>query len=102
MIQRDGVIGAQRGRVLPYHQRQLQPPAHFRQDGNAQLATAVGNHEVDRFGRHPFGRADEVPLVFAVFGVDNDHDPAGADSFYCFVNRGESTTHRSREPIIGC
>jgi hypothetical protein len=44
----------------------------------ADQATAVLGHEVDRFGRGVFGGEHQVPFVLAVFVVDQDHGFARA------------------------
>ena len=43
-------------------------------------AARVHGHEVDRLGRHEVGGEDEVALVLAVLGVDEDDHPAVADA----------------------
>ena len=89
VIDRHGVVGAQRGGVRLDHRRQLEPLAHVRQDRHAELPAAVGDHEVDRLGRHLLGGADEVALVLAVLGVDDDDHPALADGLDGFFDGGE-------------
>ncbi len=57
-------------------ERQVEQPAAFLRERQADQAAAVARHEVDRFGRDEIGGDDEVALVFAVFFVDEDH-PSG-------------------------
>ena len=78
MIDRHGEAGAQRGGVRLDHRGQLEPFANLGQQRHAKLPAAVGDHEVDDFGRHLFGGADEIAFVFAVFGIDDDDDLAAA------------------------
>src|SRR5690242_669360 len=45
----------------------------------ADQATAVRSHEVDRFRSRELSRDRQIALVLAVGGVDDDHEPARAD-----------------------
>ena len=93
VIDRHGVVRAQRGRVRLDHRVQLEPLADLGQDRHAELAAAVRDHEVDRLGRDLLGRADEVALVLAVLGIDDDHHPAVADRLDGIFNRGKTAGH---------
>ncbi len=93
MIDRHGKRRPQGSRVRIDHGCQLEPLAHLGQDRHAQLPSAVRDHEVDDFGRHLFGRADEISLVFAVLGVDDDHDFAPPDGVNGLVDGGKFLRH---------
>ncbi len=54
---------------------QTKPLADLGQDRHAQLAAAVRDHEVDRFGGRLFGGTNKIALVFAILGVDDNYDP---------------------------
>ena len=70
-----------RGAVLSLdHGGELEPLGYFGQNRHAELSPAVGDHEIDRLGRHLFGGTDEVAFVFAVLGVDHDNRLARRDS----------------------
>ncbi len=99
MIDRDREASSQRGRVRLDHQRNLQPFADLRQHGHAELPAAVGDHEVDDFGRHLFGGADEIAFIFAVFGIDDDDDLPAANSGDSVVNRRKMARHASVAPV---
>src|SRR5258708_33406796 len=53
-------------------------------------ATAVADHEIDRFGRHLFGWNNEVPLVFAVLVIDEHNHAAGAQFRQGFFDGAET------------
>ena len=38
-----------------------------------KLPAPFANHEVDDFGRHLLGGTEEIPFVFAIFGIDDNH-----------------------------
>ena len=46
MVDRHGVVGSQRSGVVFDHRLQMEPLAHLGQDGHAELASAVGDHEI--------------------------------------------------------
>ena len=89
MIDRHRVIRAERGRIGLDHRMETEPLADLGQDRHAELAAAVGDHEVDGFGRRLFGGADEVAFVFTVFGIDDNDDPPDADRLDSFFNGGK-------------
>ena len=67
--------------------------ADLGQDRHAELPAALRDHEVDRLGRGLFGGTDEVALVFAVFGIDDDDDSPLANGLDGFVDRGKRVLH---------
>ena len=79
MVDRHGERRAQKRRVVLDHRRQIEPLGDLGQDRHAKLPAAVGDHEVDDFGRHLFGGADEIAFVLAVFGIDDDDDVRRGD-----------------------
>ena len=58
------------------HRRQAQLPGALGGDRQADQAARVLGHEVDLLGRGQLGRDDDVALVLAVLGVDEDVGPA--------------------------
>ena len=82
MIDRHREVCPQGGRVVLHDGVEIEPPADFGQERHAELPAAV-EHEIDDFGRDLFGGADEIALIFAVFGVHGDDDFAATDG----VNR---------------
>ena len=77
--------------------------ADLGQDRHAELPAAVGDHEIDDFGRHLLGRADEIALVLAVLGVHDDDDLARGDGLDGRFNGRKSVRHGvllCPEPII--
>ena len=82
MIDRHGESRLQRGGIVLHHQRQIEPLGHLGQNRHAELTPPVGNHEIDYLRGHFFGRADEIALVFAVFGVNDDDYSTRSDGFY--------------------
>ena len=94
VVDRHGVVRAQRGRVGLDHRRQLEPLAHVGQDRHAELPPAVRDHEVDDLRRHLLGGADEVAFVLAVFGVDDHDDAPAVDGVDGFFDRGKLRGHR--------
>ena len=81
---------AQERRVGFDHRRQLEPLGHLGQDRHAELPAPVGDHEVDDFGRHLFGGADEIAFVFAIFGIDDDDDFAAGNGVHGRFNGGKT------------
>ena len=79
MIHRHRVIRAQRRGVRLDHRMQAKPLADLRQDRHAELAAAVGDHEIHRFGGRLFGGANEVAFVLPVLGVYDDDRPTFAN-----------------------
>ena len=86
VIDRHGKIRAQRSRVLVDHRRQMEPLANVGQNRHAELAAAVGDHEVDQRRRHFLGRANEVPLVLAILIIHDDDDLAAANGLDGRIN----------------
>ncbi len=89
VIHRHGEGRLERGGVVLDDRRQFQPLGHLGQDQHAELPPPVGNHEIDDFRRHLFGRADEIALVLAVLGVHDDDDLARGDGLDGRFNRGK-------------
>src|SRR5207302_553559 len=94
---RDLVLGADRDRkggalvrsVLLHHLRQgerVQPLAGHR---HGDEAAGLLHHEVDRLGRHPVRRHDQVPFVFAGLVVHHDDESARANGLRRFGNLSE-------------
>ncbi len=75
--------------------------ADLGQDRHAELAAAVGDHEIDCLGRGQIGGADEIPFILAVFGVDDDHDLAAADGIDGFFDRGKGYSHGKFLAAVG-
>ena len=73
--------------------RQLEPLGDLGQDRHAELAAAVGDHEVDDLGRHLFGGADEIAFVLAVFGIDHDDHVAAGNRRDGGFDGGKLATH---------
>ena len=86
VVDRHGEAGPQGGGVRLDHGVQLEPIAHLGQNRHTKLPTAVGDHEIDDFGSHLLGGADEISLVFAVLGVNDDDHLASSDRFNCRVD----------------
>ena len=95
MVDRDGVGGAMGRGVVVDHRVKLKPLGHFGQDGHAEQALAVGDHELDDFGRDLFGGDDEVAFVLAVFGVDDDDDAAIGESLERVFDGGVGVGHEA-------
>ncbi len=93
VVDRHGKRRAQRGSVRFDHGAEFEPLAHIRQQRHAELAAAVGDHEIHDLGRDFFGGADKIPLVLAIFGVDHNHDFAPGNSLHRGVDRREFTHH---------
>ena len=51
------------------------------------------DHEVDDFRRDFFGRADEIALVFAVFGIHRDDDLAATHGVDGCLDTRQSLRH---------
>jgi len=90
---RHGERRAQRGGVRFAHLRQFQPFGHVGQNRHAQLAAPFADHEVDQFGGHLISCTEEIPFVFPVFGVDDNHRLAFGDGGNGFVDSGELMGH---------
>jgi hypothetical protein len=72
---------------------QAKPMTDLGQDRHAKLPAAHADHEVDRLGSGQFRRADEVSLVFAILGINDDDDPAFADGFNGIFDLGKRAAH---------
>jgi hypothetical protein len=88
VIDRREERGAQRRRVQLHERRQLQAAADVGEDRHAELAPAVED-EVHRLRRRLLGGADEIPLVLAILGVQNDNHLAPGDGVHSVENRRE-------------
>jgi len=89
MVDRYRIVGTQRRCVVFDHRLQAEPVADVGQNGHAKLAPAVGDHEVDRLGRHFLGGADKISLILAVLGIDHDYNIAAIDSVDSFFDSGK-------------
>ncbi len=85
----NGEIGAVRRAVAGDHQRQVELAAALGGQRQADQATAEPGHEVDGLGRDEIGCQDQVTFVFAVFLIDQDDHPAGADFGNDFFDCGD-------------
>ena len=86
----DGEIGLIGRTVVAHHQRQLQLPATFARQREADEASRVRDHEIDVGRSHELGRHDEVAFVLAILVVHDDDHATGADIGQQFGNRGET------------
>ena len=95
MIDWHRVVRAERGGIGLDHRMQIQPLADLGQDRHAKLAAAVRDHEIDGLRRDSLGSADKIALVFAVFGVDDHHYFALADSLGRLFDGEKMTGHEN-------
>jgi hypothetical protein len=93
--------GAKRSRVHVNDRGELEPFANFGQDRHAKLAASI-EHEIDVLCGGLFGGADKVALVFAVGGVDHDHDLAAGDSVDGFLHGGILFCHDQMILAVCC
>ena len=75
----DGKAGAKRRLVVLGHHGQGELVHEIGGQRQANEPPAVGGHEIDDFRGDLFGGDGEVAFVFAVFVVDEDDHPSGAD-----------------------
>ena len=94
-LDRHGEGGTVGGAVVAHHQRQVELFAALAGQGQADQATAVLGHEVDRFGRDMVGGQNQVAFVLAVFLVDEDDHLADAHVGNDLVN-GADVAHGGR------
>ena len=97
----DGEGGAVRGAVLVRHRRQAQLARPLGGDRQADQAAGVLGHEVDLVGRGELGRDDDVALVLAVLGVDQDVGAALARVLDDVLDRRRSACRRVM-PAVSC
>src|SRR6266481_9202452 len=71
MVDRHGEVRHIRA-AARHHWLQVKPPGRFSGYWHANLTPPVGNQEVNELWRDLFGGDDEVPLVFALLGIQND------------------------------
>ena len=95
MIDGDREGRTERGGVRLDHHAELEPFADVGENRHADLAAAVGDHEVDRRRSGSFGDADEVPFVLAVLGIDDDDDLAPGDRFDGRFDRRKLLRHKA-------
>jgi hypothetical protein len=88
VIDRRHETGLQRRGVGADQRMQIQPMADFWQHGHAEFA-ASGEHEIHPFSGRFFRGADEIALVFPVFGVDHDHHLAARNRIDRRLDRRE-------------
>jgi hypothetical protein len=88
---RHGEGSPQQRSVVLLHHVQFQLLAARLRKRCAEHAAAVGEHEIDDFGGDFLGGDDEIALVFAVFVVDDDHDPALAEILDSLFDRIENS-----------
>ena len=72
-VDRDGEGGLVTGQILACHQRQAELPHPLARQRQADQASAVLGHEVDRLGTRQLGRDQQVSLVLALLLVHKDH-----------------------------
>jgi hypothetical protein len=71
-LDRDGEGGAHALAVVARHRRQAQLAGALGGHGQADQAARVAGHEVDLVRRRELGRDDDIALVLAILGVDED------------------------------
>ncbi len=72
----DGEIRRVARLVGARHQFEMQFRGALLRQRKADQAAPIAGHEVDRLGRRHLRRNDEVALILAVLGVDQDEHPA--------------------------
>src|SRR5437763_4697056 len=75
--------------VLRGHQLEAELVAALGRQREADPATGMGPHEVDRVGGDELRRDDEVALVLAILVVDDDDHLAGRDVLQGLLDGGE-------------
>ena len=85
-----GEGGSQYGGVVLNLMGQVQFLTAFYGDGCAEHATGIFQHEVHLFGRDLLGGDDQVAFVLAVLVVDDNHEFAGLEVLYGFIDSIES------------
>ena len=90
-VDRHGEGSPQQRSVVLLHHVQFQLLAARLRKRCAEHAAAVGEHEIDDLGGDFLGGDDEIALVFAVFVVDDDHDPALAEILDSLFDRIENS-----------
>ncbi len=86
MINRDGEARF-RETLAGDHRPQVELAGDFLSDRHAEMAAAMGRHEVDDLGSNCLGGGEEVPLVFPLLGVNHNHNTAVGQGFNGFFNR---------------
>ena len=79
--------------VAPDHRRDPEGLQTLGEHRNTDQPAAVDGHEVDSLGRDPLGGHDEIALVLAVLGVDDNHHLTERD-------RSDGLLH-ARQPARG-
>src|SRR6185295_3234846 len=97
----DGEGGAEGRGVGLHHEGEVQGPAAFLGQGEADEAAAVLGHEVDGRRRDFLGRDGEVALVLAVLVVADDDDLAPAEAFDRLLDGGEGCLLAHGEDLLG-
>ena len=89
-LDRQREVGAQRRAVVAHHQRQVQLPAAFLSQRQADEPAAVPRHEVDGLGSGEFRGDDQITFILALLLVhQNDHAP-GANLVDDLGDRGDA------------
>jgi hypothetical protein len=93
MVHGNRVRGLVRGRIPIHHRGKMKPGRDLRQDRHAYKPASVRDHKLDHFGRNLVGGRDKIPLVFAVFVVNDDDDPPFPQCLEGVVNLREFIVH---------
>ena len=86
------------GLVVGGHRFELKFPGTLRGNGQADQTPGVRCHLVDAFGRGELRGDDDVALVLAIVGIDQDEGPAIArfvDNLIDSGNRGHGRASRT-------
>ena len=75
------------GAIVDGHRRQTQLPSPVRRNRQTDQAARMFGHEVDLLRRRHLSWNDHIPLIFAVFGVDEDVGTAITGVFDNVFNR---------------
>ena len=86
--------------VLPRHRLQPQLVAALASEAEANEASTVRDHEVDRFGGGELGGDRQVALVFPIRRVHDDDELARAEIGKRFVDGGEGRRHGQPPPTV--
>jgi len=81
--------GSKASRVDRGHRLQIETRTKLCVKSEADQATSVRGHEVDRFGSDVLGGNREIAFVLTIFVVNDDQDLTLAEILDCFRYRGE-------------
>ncbi len=95
----DGERSLVRRGVLFDHEREFEFVAPLRGHGDADEAAAEPRHEIDGLRGDHVGGEDEVPLVFAVFIIDNEDLLATTDPPNGLFGRDENIAYDFQELV---